>query len=110
MQGSKYTDEQRQKFAAMMLAGMSQTEAARELGIPKSTASCWAQRLADESDEYAAALYDLLLFCVKTGKAMQAAENVQSLMQIVEKNISSRFRDEKYDLRLKKLYEKIQKM
>lgn len=54
MQGSKYTDEQRQKFAAMMLAGMSQTEAARELGIPKSTASCWAQRLADESDEYAA--------------------------------------------------------
>ena len=76
----------------------------------KKSAETYKKIYGAESDEYAAALYDLLLFCVKTGKAMQAAENVQSLMQIVEKNISSRFRDEKYDLRLKKLYEKIQKM
>ena len=50
------------------------------------------------------------LFCVKAGKAVQAADSIQSLMSVVEKNIYSRFRNEKYDLRLKKLYEKIQKM
>lgn len=54
MQGSKYTDEDRQRFAALLLTGMSPTGAGAKLGIPKSTACCWAQRLKDESDEYAA--------------------------------------------------------
>ena len=76
----------------------------------KKAAEVYKKIYGSESDEYAAAVYDLLLFCVKTGKAVQAAESVQNIMQIVEKNISSRFRDEKYASKIKKLYEKIQKM
>ena len=80
--------------------------AIRPLALP-----VWDKNLyGSDSDEYAMALYDQLLFCVKAGKAVQAADSIQSLMSVVEKNIYSRFRNEKYDLRLKKLYEKIQKM
>ena len=63
-----------------------------------------------ESDEYAMALYDSLLFSVKAGKAGFGAESFQALMSVIEKNIYSKFRDEKYSLKIKKLYEKIQKM
>ncbi len=76
----------------------------------KKAADIYKNLYGDDSDEYAMALYDQLLFCVKSGKAVQAADSLQSLMSVVEKNIYSRFRNEKYDLRLKKLYEKIQKM
>lgn len=54
MVGSKYTDEQRQRFAALLASGLSASAAGKELGIPKSTACAWAQRLIDESDDYAA--------------------------------------------------------
>ena len=76
----------------------------------KKAADIYKNLYGADSDEYAMALYDQLLFCVKAGKAVQAADSLQSLMSVVEKNIYSRFRNEKYDLRLKKLYEKIQKM
>ena len=54
MIGSKYTDEQRQQFAALLASGLSASAAGKELGIPKSTACAWAQRLIEESDDYAA--------------------------------------------------------
>ena len=54
MIGSKYTDEQRQQFAALLASGLSASKAGSELGIPKSTACAWAQRLIEESDDYAA--------------------------------------------------------
>lgn len=54
MVGSKYTDEQRQRFAALLASGLSASKAGAELGIPKSTACAWAQRLIEESDDYAA--------------------------------------------------------
>lgn len=54
MVGSKYTDEQRQQFAALLASGLSASAAGKELGIPKSTACAWAQRLIEESDDYAA--------------------------------------------------------
>ena len=76
----------------------------------RKAADIYKSLYGSDSDEYALAIYDMLLFCVKSGKAVQAAESVQSLMSIMEKNIYSRFRQEKYDLKIKKLYEKIQKM
>lgn len=54
MVGSKYTDEQRQRFAALLASGLSASAAGKELSIPKSTACAWAQRLIEESDDYAA--------------------------------------------------------
>lgn len=54
MVGSKYTDEQRQQFAALLVSGLSASAAGAQLGIPKSTACAWAQRLIEESDDYAA--------------------------------------------------------
>ena len=62
-----------------------------------------------DSDEYAAALYDSLVFSAKAGKAVFGKESFQSLMSVIEKNIYSKFRDEKYSLKIKKLYEKMQK-
>lgn len=53
MTGSKYSDEQREQFRALLLTGMSASAAAREMGLPVSTACCWAQRMEDESDDYA---------------------------------------------------------
>ena len=47
MVGSKYTDEQRQRFAALLASGLSASKAGAELGIPKSTACAWAQRLIE---------------------------------------------------------------
>lgn len=54
MIGSKYSDEQRQQFAALLMSGLSASKAGAQLGIPKSTACAWAQRLIEESDDYAA--------------------------------------------------------
>lgn len=54
MIGSKYSDEQRQQFAALLASGLSASKAGAQLGIPKSTACAWAQRLIEESDDYAA--------------------------------------------------------
>ena len=54
MQGSYYSDETRQQFAALMLTGLTASAAGKQLGIPRATACAWAQRLRDESDEYAA--------------------------------------------------------
>ncbi len=76
----------------------------------KRAAGIYKNMYGDYSDKYAAALYDMILFCVKTGKAVLAAESVQNLMLIAEKNISSRFRNEKYNVKIKNLYDKIQKM
>ena len=73
-------------------------------------ATIYKNTKGEESDEYAMALYDSLLFSVKAGRAGFGAESFHSLMSVIEKNIYSKFRDEKYSLRIKKLYEKIQKM
>lgn len=55
MQGSKYTDEQRERALALVASGMSCTEAARQTGIPKSTVSHWWNTQAQDSEDVVAA-------------------------------------------------------
>lgn len=50
MQGSKYSDEQREQARALLAGGMTVTATARAMRIPKQTISFWKAKL-DEGDE-----------------------------------------------------------
>ncbi len=55
MKGSKYTDEQRESAVALIASGLSQTQAAKKLDIPKATVSYWYNnRMKDDEDIIAA--------------------------------------------------------
>ncbi len=55
MKGSKYTDEQRETAVALIASGLSQTQAAKKLDIPKATISYWYNnRMKDDEDIIAA--------------------------------------------------------
>ena len=55
MQGSKYTDEQREQAIALIASGLSCTAAARKLHIPKSTVSHWWNTQEQDSEDVLAA-------------------------------------------------------